>query len=52
MELLIGCIALFIVFRLPNLVNNGSASNQKFGDGKSTYDFKDYVNDKADRYNK
>lgn len=49
---LIGClIALFIVFGLPNLLRN-SNQNQKFGDGKNRYDFKDYVDNKVDKYNK
>ena len=26
--------------------------NQKFGDGNSRYDYKDYVNNKVDHYNK
>ena len=29
-----------------------SLGNQKFGDGKSRYDFKDYVDNKVDKYNK
>ena len=49
---LIGCLlGLFVVFGLPSLLSN-SNKNQKFGDGKNRYYFKDYVNDKADKYNK
>lgn len=31
-----------------NSSSNGTNENQKFGDGKSMYDFKDYVNKHLD----
>lgn len=31
-----------------NSSSNGTNGNQKFGDGKSRYDFKDYVNKHLD----
>lgn len=51
-EFIGACVALFVVFGLPNLIGNGNNNNQRFGDGKNRYDFKDYVNNKADKYNK
>lgn len=45
-------VAMIIYLWLSGVFGKESQSNQKFGDGKNRYDFKDYVNNKADKYNK
>ena len=52
MAQLIGFVlAMLIYLWLSGVFNGENQNNQKFGDGKTRYDFKDYV-DKADKYNK
>lgn len=55
-ELISWGLAFFLVYGLPALICKGkssgrgkSSNTQKFGDGKSRYDFKDYVNSKLDK---
>lgn len=55
-ELISWGLAFFLVYGLPALICKGRSSGnskpsntQKFGDGKSRYDFKDYVNNKLDK---
>lgn len=49
----ISCIvALFMVFWIPYLLEKDRENKNNFGEGKGRYDFKDYVNNKADKYNK
>ena len=46
-EFIGACVALFVVFGLPNLIGSGNNNNQRFGENR--YDFKDYVNNKVDK---
>ncbi|WP_182431499.1 hypothetical protein [Clostridium sp. AF34-13] len=50
-ELIGFILTMGIYFWLCSL-GNKPKNNQKFGDGKSRYDFQDYVDNKADKYNK
>ena len=46
-ELVIVGISMLIYLALCGVFSGGN-NNQKFGDGKDRYDFKDYVNKKVD----
>ena len=49
-ELIVFILTMLIYLALSGVFSG--SNNQKFGDGKNRYDFKDYVDDKADKYNK
>lgn len=51
-ELIIFILAMLIYLALSGVFSGENQNNQKFGDGKNRYDFKDYVDNKADKYNK
>ena len=46
-ELIIFILTILIYLALSGVFSG--SNNQKFGDGKDKYNFKDYVNDKVDK---
>ena len=53
MAQLIGFVlAMLIYLWLSGVFSEENQNKQKFGDGKNRYDFKDYVDNKVDKYNK
>ena len=51
-ELIGFVLAILIYLWLSGVFSGENQNNQKFCDGKNRYDFKDYVDNKADKYNK
>lgn len=49
---LIGFILTMAIYFWLCGLGNKPKNNQKFGDGKNRYDFKNYVDNKVDKYNK
>lgn len=47
---LIGFILTMAIYFWLCSLGNKTNNNQKFGDGKSRYDFKNYVDNKVDKY--
>lgn len=48
-ELIGFVVAILIYLWLSGVFSGENQNNQKFGDGKDKYNFKDYVNDKVDK---
>lgn len=46
-ELIVFILTMLIYLALSSVFSGNN--NQKFGDGKDRYNFKDYVNDKVDK---